>query len=122
MIEYERNEAFYVKSCRQIFISPFYLISAEVLKDLITAREEIAERLKPPTPDMYPDCYPMHAVWLTGAGPPLSSDDRSWFSARLDKFVWYSASQGFASPKLDDDFAEWKDFPDVCIFSSTQSP
>ena len=116
MIEYETDNGFYVRSCRQLFISPFYLISAQALKDLITAREEIAERLKPLTPDMYPDLYPMHAVWLTGAGPPLSNDDRSWFTAKLDKFVWYTTCQGFESPKLDEDFAEWKDFPDVCTF------
>jgi hypothetical protein len=114
MMEWETNDAYYVPSCRQISISPFENISAQALKDLLVAREQLAERPMS-LHCIAPKYYPMFAVCLTGTGPPLSPSDKEWFNKRLNSFVWYTPNAGFESPKIEDDLADWVTLPEVRV-------
>ena len=110
-LEHEKMESYFVPSVRQITISPFLNISPFGVRNLVVARAEQAKKFNPA--DGVPKYFPMHSIWLVGAGPPLSHKDREWFKEALEGFCWYTLRAGFESPVLGSDCSTWEIPQDV---------
>jgi len=103
------TNSLFCPTLRQLRLSPFPLVTAQAVKDMVIARRaksdefEVGSRIDRP--------LPMYGISLSGAGPPLSLEDSVWFHENLESFVWDVPPQP-DSPILEADCSEW-DFSQV---------
>ena len=104
------TNSLYCPTLRQLRLSPFPSVTVEAVKNLVTTRQAKSDGFKVGSSTSRP--LPMYAISMTGAGPPLPTEDAAWFKKCLEAFVWDVPPPQPDSPTLEADCSSW-DFSQV---------
>ncbi|KAH9474786.1 2-hydroxyacid dehydrogenase-like protein [Psilocybe cubensis] len=104
-------ESMHAKTLRQLQITTSgpILITMDGLKRMVIERQEEASKFFTEDHPMKSIPLPMHSIYISGSGHPLTPSDLSWFSDNLDFFYWHASLPRSDSPVLDWDISNLND-------------